>query len=290
MKAWRIFLFLGRGGFLPIIENHKPKSAQYQVFSFFVNFLSTPLKNRPFFMILPTMRKDIMDMFEAISPRYDLLNHLLSLYLDLYWRRRAISEIHGEERGRVLDIAAGTGDLSLAARTLRPSLVVALDFAPRMLHAAQRKFMRRTGCVSTDGSKTNTSCVAADAGHLPFRDSSFDAAMVAFGMRNFPDRPAALHEMHRVLKNGGVVCVLEFTRLRRGVFASIFRWYFHRVLPLVGRLVSGHPSAHKYLPESVDDFPTAQQFLDLMRRVGFEKPRCVPLTFGVASIFMGRKP
>lgn len=227
-------------------------------------------------------------MFDAIAPTYDLLNHLLSLGIDRYWRWRAVKLLAEKHGGRILDVAAGTGDLAIAILKLKPAQIVLLDFVERMLVQARKKVADRSDHTATDGQNAG-SYVVADAALLPFRRASFDVVMVAFGIRNFPNKPAALRSMHYALKPGGLLCVLELSRPRGKTFARLFRWYFHSLAPAIGRRISRHPDAYSYLPESVDDFPEASDFLRMIEQAGFGESKCVPLTFGVASIFLGRK-
>lgn len=228
----------------------------------------------------------IQTMFSAIAPRYDLLNRTLSLGVDCYWRKRAISRLRQGPEGRYLDIATGTGDVALEyfqRSDWKPAQVCALDFSPNMLDRARVKIENR-GLAG----QIPLFCGAAEA--LPFRDRSFDGITVAFGVRNFADVEKGLHEMERVLKPGGRAVILEFSMPREKILETTYRYYFDHILPRIGRWVSGHPSAYSYLPQSVEQFPVREAFLDLMKSAGFDQVACRDLTFGIVTLYVGRKP
>ena len=225
-------------------------------------------------------RAYVRAIFSQIAPRYDLLNHLLSFNIDRVWRRRAL-RVLGWERapaGTYLDLCAGTLDVSLALSQTRGfrGTVLGADFAEPMLRAGQHKV--DAGSVSP---------VAADALELPLGDASVAGAIVAFGIRNVADLDAGLREVHRVLERGGRFVILEFTTPRSLVVRAGYHLYFHRLLPLVGRLVSGHRTAYRYLPESVKNFPIEEQLAARMRQAGFSDVRWETLTFGVAAVHVG---
>ena len=226
---------------------------------------------------------EIRGMFNAIAPTYDVLNHLLSFGLDIRWRRKAISFLAGKRHGIFLDIAAGSGDVSLDLFALKPSLVVGADFAREMLRVFQQKLNKRSH-VDTIG------LVCCDAHELPFRDDTFDGTIVAFGIRNFSDRARSLREMHRVLRPGGLAVILELSQPTSPVVAQLYRFYGAVVLPLLGMIISRHTSAYKYLPSSIREFPPQSEFVELMRSAGFEDVRATALSFGAATIFVGTKP
>lgn len=228
-------------------------------------------------------------MFEDIAPRYDVLNHLLSFGMDMWWRRKAVRSLTEKEGGRFLDIGAGTGDFTLAALRTRPHHVVALDFAPQMLNIAYRKIHKTRHKRTSTNKLTIIDFLIADAALLPFKNNSFDAVLVGFGVRNFPNKLVGLNEMHRVLRPSGLVCILELSRPQLPIFAQLFGWYFHRSVPFIGKLLSGHRDAYQYLPESVDSFPEPRAFLSLMREAGFRDTNYQPFTFGIATLFTGRK-
>jgi len=222
-------------------------------------------------------------MFDRIAPTYDLLNRLISFGLDSSWRRKAARILGRHRSGTFLDIAAGSGDVTLALLETNPALVVGTDFSLNMLTLFGTKLRRAHG----DG---RAALAASDALSLPFRDCSFDGTIVAFGIRNFADRPLALREMFRVLKPGGTSVILELTVPGNAVAAGLHRIHAKVVLPLVGRIISGDGSAYGYLPESIAAFPPAGEFLGMMERAGFTDGTVTALSFGAATIFQGRKP
>jgi len=222
-------------------------------------------------------------MFSAIAPRYDFLNRLLSAGRDRCWRREAIRATVLPPEGRLLDICTGTADMALeAARQFPEAHIVGVDFSRPMISLGLAK-VERANLTS------RISLQVAPAEALPFHDRSFDAATVAFGLRNLPDRLRGLREMHRVLRPGGRAVILEFTTPPSPVFRRVYLWYFHRVLPWVGGLISGHPSAYSYLPASVSEFPDPQGLSSWMREAGFVEVAYRSLTGGIVAIHVGRK-
>jgi demethylmenaquinone methyltransferase/2-methoxy-6-polyprenyl-1,4-benzoquinol methylase len=225
----------------------------------------------------------VRQMFSAVAPRYDLLNHLLSCNVDrLWWRRtaRAFAPILSRPEARVLDLCCGTGDLAIALRSEtrddQPRIVGA-DFSHAMLERAARKFNGR-----------NMTALEADALRLPFPDSSFDLVVSAFGFRNLANYQAGLREMLRVVRPGGECGILEFQE-PRGFMGAVYGVYFRRVLPLVGNMISGVRGAYSYLPASVRRFPGDREMLELMRAAGFGEISWTPYTFGIAGLFRGKK-
>jgi demethylmenaquinone methyltransferase / 2-methoxy-6-polyprenyl-1,4-benzoquinol methylase len=225
----------------------------------------------------------IEQMFSGIAPWYDFLNRLLSLRRDVIWRRELVRGIGLPLRPMILDLAAGTLDVSLEILRQQPdSQVVAADFSLAMLLKGKEKLKasRTAGKILP---------VAADAYDLPFGEAQCDAITIAFGIRNLPDRGAALKEMHRVLKPGGIVAILEFIPPESGWLQNFYKIYLNRLLPLVGRLFSKHTFAYSYLAESINTFPTAEAFGRQMQAAGFGEVRKRLLTFGVAYLFYGEK-
>jgi demethylmenaquinone methyltransferase/2-methoxy-6-polyprenyl-1,4-benzoquinol methylase len=220
-------------------------------------------------------------MFSDIAPRYDLLNHLLSLNVDRLWRRAAAAELtSGTRPRRVLDSCAGTLDLALAIARAQGGVgtVVAADFAVPMLELGRAKI--------GDAAVTE---VAADGLCLPFADAVFDGASVAFGVRNLADPAAGLRELHRVLEPGGRLVVLEFSSPSFAPLAAAYRFYFHSILPRIGRMLSRHEEAYTYLPASVDEFPAPEAFAAMMRGAGFDKVRWRRLSGGIVTLHVGEK-
>jgi demethylmenaquinone methyltransferase / 2-methoxy-6-polyprenyl-1,4-benzoquinol methylase len=225
----------------------------------------------------------IEQMFSGIAPWYDFLNRLLSLRRDVIWRRELVQGIGLFPQATILDLAAGTLDVSLEIVSQKPgSRVVAADFSLAML-------MQGKGKLKLARAEGSILPVAADAYALPFTEAKFDALTIAFGIRNLPDRVTALKEMHRVLKPGGVVAILEFIPPESGWLQNLYKIYLNHLLPIVGRLFSQHTFAYSYLAESINNFPTAEAFSRQMQAVGFEQVRKRLLTFGVAYLFFGKK-
>jgi ubiquinone/menaquinone biosynthesis methyltransferases len=227
-------------------------------------------------------REYVQQIFSEIAPRYDFLNHLLSLNIDKAWRRRAIAEldITRAPRGDYLDICAGTLDIAaqIAGTDDFSGFVLGADFAEPMLRAGARKLSRAKG-----------SPVAADALQLPFPDARLSGAIVAFGIRNVVNLDAALRETLRVLSPGSRFVILEFSLPRSVAFRALYKTYFNYVLPVLGRVISGHRTAYGYLPKSVAHFPVEEQLAERMKLAGFKSVRWTSLTFGVAAIHVGER-
>jgi demethylmenaquinone methyltransferase/2-methoxy-6-polyprenyl-1,4-benzoquinol methylase len=255
--------------------------------------------------------QNIQQMFDAIAPRYDLLNHLLSAGIDrLWWRRtaRALRPILARPEAVVLDLCCGTGDMTLALDKLRPqpissspessgapsmtassswvgckpsaspAPILAVDFSRKMLALAQPKFAGR-----------NIRAIEADALHLPFADASIDLVTCAFGFRNLASYTDGLAELHRVLRTGGQIAILDFNQ-PTGLMGALYLLYFKGILPLLGRLISRDPRAYTYLPESVARFPRPPRMIELIAATGFTAPTWTPYTFGIAGLYRAMKP
>lgn len=226
----------------------------------------------------------VREMFAKISARYDLLNHLLSGNMDRRWRRRVAGELSGDLKAgeaRVLDVACGTGDLALRLFELTRVRVVGIDFCRPMLELAARKALKLDATIGL---------VEGDALSLPFRDGSFDVVTIAFGLRNLSSTERGLRELLRVLKPGGKAAVLEFSKPVVPGFRAAFEFYFRRVLPRLGGIVSGSRSAYQYLPDSVARFPDQKQLASLMRQIGFQEVEYQNLTGGSVALHLGKKP
>ncbi len=224
----------------------------------------------------------IRAMFDRIAPTYDLLNRLISFGLDTSWRREAIALFREFSGGSFLDIAAGSGDVSVELTTLSPRFTAGTDFSINMLRQYDLKMHSRA-----HGGRF--AVAACDALALPFRDRTFDGTITAFGIRNFADRPLSLREMHRVLRPGGIAVILELTVPEHPIFRRLYTLHAKYLLPLAGRIISGDSSAYRYLPESIEAFPPNAEFLSMMSAAGFVRTEARPLTFGAATIFSGRK-
>ncbi|WP_420804464.1 bifunctional demethylmenaquinone methyltransferase/2-methoxy-6-polyprenyl-1,4-benzoquinol methylase UbiE [Calidithermus chliarophilus] len=222
----------------------------------------------------------VREMFSEIAPRYDLLNRVLSAGVDQSWRRAAVREALGHGPRRVLDLACGTGDLTLLLKQSAPHAeVVGGDFAPPMLERARAK-ARRAGL--------EVRFQEADALNLSFPDGHFDAVTIAFGFRNFADYERALAELYRVLRPGGRLCILEFPPPPKSGLGVLYRFYFTRILPFVGGLISGNAAAYRYLPASVERFPDPQTLARMMQQAGF-RVRHKLFTGGIAALHVGEK-
>jgi demethylmenaquinone methyltransferase / 2-methoxy-6-polyprenyl-1,4-benzoquinol methylase len=224
----------------------------------------------------------IAGMFDAIAPRYDLLNHLLSAGLDTRWRARAVRELHLTRGARVVDLCTGTGDLAVAALCAQPAAsVVGVDFAGEMLRLAAQK-------VSSHA-LASIRLVRGDGTRIPLADSTCDAATIGFGIRNIVDPRAALTELARVLRPGGRLAILEFGQPRIPGMRTMYAWYFRYLLPIVGKMVSKHESAYSYLPASVGTFPPPAEFAAIIAATGFSQVRAVPLTFGIVYLYVAER-
>ena len=225
----------------------------------------------------------VREMFATIAGRYDLLNHLLSGHMDKRWRLHVARRLHGSlgsGPARILDVACGTGDLSLTLFETSGARVVGVDFCRPMLAIAAQKISRN---------ELEIPLIEADALCLPFNDCSFDGVTIGFGLRNLSNVGDGLNELLRVLKPGGHLAVLEFSKPIVPGFRFLFKVYFSRVLPLLGGLISGSRSAYQYLPTSVSHFPDQDELSALMRHVGLQEVKYENLTGGIAALHMGRR-
>lgn len=227
----------------------------------------------------------IAGMFDAIAGNYDFLNHLLSAGIDKRWRKKAIRSLALTGRERVLDLCTGTADLALAAVEATPGAarVLGVDFAAAMLRVG----LDKTRARALDARVT---LVRGDAANIPAATGSVDAVTVAFGIRNVLNTAAACAEMFRVLKPGGRVAVLEFAIPTTPGVRTAYLWYFNRVLPLIGSIISKHNAAYGYLPASVGAFATPGEFVTILRQQGFGDVRAVPLTFGIVYLYTATRP
>jgi demethylmenaquinone methyltransferase/2-methoxy-6-polyprenyl-1,4-benzoquinol methylase len=223
----------------------------------------------------------VREMFGSIAKRYDLLNHLLSGNVDKRWRRivaKRVREKVSSSSSRILDVACGTGDLSLTLFETTGAGVVGTDFCRPMLAIAAGKTSGRVRLIE------------GDALDLPFRDGTFDVVTIAFGLRNLANVEGGLAELARVLKPGGWVAVLEFSKPANAILRPVFSLYFRKLLPWMGGLISGSRSAYTYLPASVQKFPDQSQLSLLMEQAGLDQVRYENLTGGIAALHMGRRP
>jgi demethylmenaquinone methyltransferase/2-methoxy-6-polyprenyl-1,4-benzoquinol methylase len=225
----------------------------------------------------------IAGMFDAIAPKYDLLNHVLSAGLDRRWRARAICELGLPPGARVLDLCTGTADLALAAVQNGGNVtVVGVDFAGQMLRLAHAK-------IAALGLGRRIRLVRGDGTRIPLAAQSCDAATIGFGIRNVVEPSRALAEIARVLRPGGRLAILEFGQPRLPGVRTLYSWYFRYLLPLVGRTVSKHQSAYSYLPASVGAFPSPAEFSAILAATGFSQVRAVPLTLGIVYLYIAER-
>jgi demethylmenaquinone methyltransferase / 2-methoxy-6-polyprenyl-1,4-benzoquinol methylase len=226
----------------------------------------------------------VAGMFDAIAGRYDFLNHLLSAGIDTCWRARAVRSLRLTGQERVLDLCTGTADLAIAAVRATPGArrVVGVDFAGEMLRLGSAK-------VQHGGLGHRVSLVRADATRVPAAETSVDAVTMAFGIRNVADPAAGCREIHRVLRPGGRLAVLEFAVPTTPGVSTVYLWYLRRLLPRIGRLVSRHAAAYAYLPASIDAFSSPGEFVKILRHAGFIDVDAVPLTFGSVILYTARR-
>ena len=228
-------------------------------------------------------KEQVEAMFDAIAPRYDLLNRVLSFGIDQRWRRKAVALLEAEHPERILDVATGTADLAIEALRLDPKKVIGVDISEEMLSRGREKIARM-------GASDRIVLQRGDAEKLPFSDRQFHAVLVAFGVRNFQDLDKGLVEIRRVLRPGGTLVVLEFSQPRVFPVKQAYAFYSRFILPRIGRTVSKNDGAYRYLPDSVAAFPHGDAFLDRLRQAGYTDVSCHPLTFGIASLYKGRVP
>lgn len=228
-------------------------------------------------------KTQVAEMFDNIARRYDFLNRLLSLGIDKSWRKKAINQLQDLQPKYILDVATGTADVALeTARRLHPDKIIGLDISAEMLHIGQEK-------IAKQGMSKVIELVQGDSENLPFADNTFDAITVAFGVRNFENLEKGLSEMNRVLKQGGKLVILEFSKPHTFPFKQLFQFYFRNILPIVGKWTSQDPRAYSYLFESVQVFPEGEQFLNILQKNGYKTSKCIPLTLGVCSIYTAEK-
>lgn len=228
-------------------------------------------------------KTEIEHMFDTIAPKYDLLNRVLSLGIDISWRKRALSYLKPLQPQKLLDVATGTADVAImAAKILKPASIIGIDIANQMLEYGRKK-------IDREGLQQIIALETGDSENLHFADASFDAVTVAFGVRNFEHLEKGLAEMLRVLRPGGKVVILEFSRPHLFPFKQLYNTYFKYVLPLIGRLTSRDMRAYTYLFESVQAFPEGDQFLQILSRIGYQNPICERLTLGICTIYVATK-
>ncbi|MDD3273097.1 MAG: bifunctional demethylmenaquinone methyltransferase/2-methoxy-6-polyprenyl-1,4-benzoquinol methylase UbiE [Bacteroidales bacterium] len=228
-------------------------------------------------------RNKISAMFNGIAGSYDFLNHLLSLGIDRHWRRVLIKHVLKRNPNNALDIATGTGDIAIALYKVGVE-TTGIDIADQMVEVAKSKCSKlKKSSIPLPG------FLIASADDIPYPDNSFQLVTIGFGIRNFENRKRAIEEIFRVLKVGGELAILEFAEPRNKLWSSIYKFYFHNILPLIGKLISKDMDAYRYLPESVSQFPQYKDFCNELETVGFANPKFKPLTGGVSILYTALK-
>ena len=219
-------------------------------------------------------------MFDDISPQYDYLNRFLSFGIDIYWRKQFIKKLGLKNDQTVLDVACGTGDIGLEILKKYKIQLINIDLSKNMLNIAKEKAEKKN--------YTNIQFIKGDAEALPLEDNSIDCLTISYGFRNIPNHEDALNEFYRVIKPGGMLGILEFSIPNSKLFGVLFKFYFHHVLPFIGGIFA-RSDAYKYLPESVDFFPSREEIVKKVTHAGFKQPKFLDITFGVSTIFLGQK-
>jgi len=227
-------------------------------------------------------KEQVAAMFNNIAHRYDFLNHFFSLGIDKIWRRKAINLLKKENPQTILDVATGTGDFAIAAMKLHPQRINGIDISEKMLEIGREK-------IKNKKLEKIIELSLGDSENIKFPDNTFDAVTVAFGVRNFENLELGLKEINRVLKKNGTLVVLEFSQPKKFPVKQLYKFYFSNILPFFGKLISKDSSAYTYLPESVIVFPYGEKFLELLQSTGFSNTYCKQLSFGISSIYTGKK-
>jgi demethylmenaquinone methyltransferase/2-methoxy-6-polyprenyl-1,4-benzoquinol methylase len=224
----------------------------------------------------------VAQMFDNIAGSYDFLNHFFSLGIDKLWRKRAVKMLREVKPKNILDVATGTGDFAFEALTLNPDKITGIDISAGMLEVGRKKIAARR-------QNQKMEFILGDSEALPFPDSTYDAVTVGFGVRNFQNLIAGLREIHRVMRPGAKIAVLEFSKPHRFPMKQLYFGYFRYVMPLMGKIISKDKSAYTYLPESVMAFPEGKDFENILLQAGFTSIHSRPVTGGIASIYTARK-
>ena len=224
----------------------------------------------------------VEQMFDNIAPKYDFLNRLMSLGIDIQWRKKVIQRLQAARKGQFLDVATGTADLAIMLASLQPKKVIGIDISQQMLNKGDEKIIEANV-------QDIVSLQKADSENLPFADNTFDAATVSFGARNFENLDKGLREMYRVLSPGGILIILEFSKVKVFPLKQLFAFYFRYITPTIGKIFSKNNTAYSYLPESVAAFPEGEEMCSILHKIGFKNSTCTPLSFGIASIYQATK-
>jgi len=230
-----------------------------------------------------TKKEQVADMFNSIAYRYDFLNRFLSAGIDVWWRKKAIQQLQDIAPKKILDVATGTGDVAiLTYRMLQPEKITGIDISEGMLELGRKKIQKLQLSGKIDLQK-------GDSETIRFENNIFDAITVAFGVRNFQNLEKGLREMYRVLRPGGKLVVLEFSRSDKGFLSVLFNFYMNKITPAIGKLFSKNKEAYQYLNDSVQAFPEGQTFLNIMHEAGFTQTYLKKLSFGICTIYCGSK-
>jgi demethylmenaquinone methyltransferase/2-methoxy-6-polyprenyl-1,4-benzoquinol methylase len=243
--------------------------------------MSTPIK--PYNRAGTSKTEEVAEMFDNISARYDFLNHLFSMGIDKRWRRRSVGILKNYNPKMILDVATGTGDFAIAALKLNPTKVIGIDISEGMLEVGRKK-------IEKIGAGNVIEMLKADSQQLSFAESTFDAITVGFGVRNFENVEQGLREMLRVLKPGGISVILELSKPKRFPIKQTFGFYSKYIMPKIGRSVSKDKKAYSYLPESVAAFPEGKDFEAVLTKTGYTVIKSVPVSGGIATIYVSQKP
>jgi len=242
-----------------------------------MNQTVTPYKDQT-----TSKKEQVATMFNNIAPKYDFLNQLLSMGIHKGWRRKAVNLLKEVKPKNILDIATGTGDFAIEAMKLSPDKVVGVDISEGMLKIGVEK-------INKLGLQNKIELKLGDSENLPFADNSFDAITVGFGVRNFENLEKGINDIYRVLNKNGMIAILEFSKPQAFPIKQIYHFYFRYITPAIGKLFSKDSSAYTYLPESVKAFPAGEDFLNVLKKAGFKETKAIPVTFGVASIYIAKK-
>jgi demethylmenaquinone methyltransferase/2-methoxy-6-polyprenyl-1,4-benzoquinol methylase len=242
-----------------------------------MNQIVTPYKDQT-----TSKKEQVATMFNNIAPKYDFLNQLLSLGIHKGWRRKSIALLKAQQPKTILDIATGTGDFAIEAMKLNPDKVIGVDISEGMLKLGVEK-------INKLGLQNKIELKLGDSENLAFSDNSFDAITVGFGVRNFENLEKGIKDIYRVLNPNGMLVILEFSKPQSFPVKQVYHFYFKYVTPFIGKLFSKDNSAYAYLPESVNAFPSTEKFLNLLSDTGFKEAKAIPVTFGIASIYVAKK-
>lgn len=232
---------------------------------------------------LDARKKESYKIFDDIAGTYDLLNHSLSMGIDVYWRNKMLKHLPNKESINALDLATGTGDVALTlVKDKRVKKITGLDLSKGMIDVGIKK-------VKKKGLEKKIFLMLGDGVSIPTGDAAFDLTTISFGIRNFSDPQKSLHDIHRVLKKDGRLMIMEFSIPTNFIVRNVYFFYFRHLLPFIGNIVSKHKDAYTYLNKSVEDFPYGEKFLGMMRTAGFQDLKMIPLTFGIATLYIGDK-